>query len=167
MVATGRGPHYSPELIEGGFAIEVADAPLLHEGLNLADLAHVVVLSEHHLIPPDAAARLCRVLLDAQATAVEEFGYDPVHGETYNCRERRFTAMIGKDAGWLHAGPVSTTFGAAAAARRGLMRILSKSGEFRSMIDAPSAQTPLRSRLTPIPASVWSTTRAAQRVGPA
>ena len=33
-----------------------------------------------------------------------EFGYDPAYGEVYNCRERRFAAAIGRDAGWLHAG---------------------------------------------------------------
>ena len=27
----------APELVEAGFAVEVGDAPLLHEGLNLAD----------------------------------------------------------------------------------------------------------------------------------
>jgi 1-aminocyclopropane-1-carboxylate deaminase/D-cysteine desulfhydrase-like pyridoxal-dependent ACC family enzyme len=32
-----EGP--APELIESGFALENADAPLLHAGLNLADLA--------------------------------------------------------------------------------------------------------------------------------
>ncbi len=99
---TGRLGRYSTELVEGGFAIEVADAPLLHEGLNLADLAHLVVLSEQGLVPDDAAARLFAVLLDAQATEVDRFGYDPAYGETYNCRERRFAALIGKDAGWLH-----------------------------------------------------------------
>jgi argininosuccinate lyase len=104
MSVDGARGRYSPELVEGGFAIEVADAPLLHEGLNLADIAHVVVLREQGVIPPDAAGRLYAVLLDAQRTAVADFGYDPVYGETYNCRERRFTAMIGKDAGWLHAG---------------------------------------------------------------
>ncbi|MDT7588927.1 MAG: hypothetical protein QOE32_6477, partial [Pseudonocardiales bacterium] len=34
---------YAEELVEGGFAIEVADAALLHDGLNVADLAHVLV----------------------------------------------------------------------------------------------------------------------------
>ena len=33
-------------LVEAGFALEVADAPLLHAGLNLADIAHVMVLLE-------------------------------------------------------------------------------------------------------------------------
>ncbi|WP_088318969.1 argininosuccinate lyase [Kineosporia sp. R_H_3] len=99
---TGRLGKYAPELVEGGFAIEVADAPLLHEGIDLADLAHLVVLTEQHLVPQDAAARLFAVLLEAHATPVETFGYDPVHGETYNCRERVFAARIGDDAGWLH-----------------------------------------------------------------
>jgi len=95
---------YADELVDGGFAIEVADAPLLHEGLNLADLAHVLVLRESGIVPAVAATRLLRVLRDAHATPVDEFGYDPVHGETYNCRERRFSTEIGNDAGWLHAG---------------------------------------------------------------
>ncbi|MFN0285026.1 MAG: lyase family protein [Kineosporiaceae bacterium] len=105
-MTTGAAPRrrYSAELVEGGFAIEVADAPLLHEGLNLADIAHVVVLREQGVVPQDAAQRLYAVLLDAQRTPVEDFGYDPEYGETYNCRERRFAAMIDRDAGWLHAG---------------------------------------------------------------
>ncbi len=95
-------PRYAPELVDGGFAIEVADAPLLHDGLNLADLAHLVVLTEQGLVPDDAAARLFAVLLDARRTPVEDFGYDPAFGEAYNGRERRFARLIGKDAGWLH-----------------------------------------------------------------
>ena len=98
---TGR---YSEELVEGGFAVEVADAPLLHAGLNVADLAHVLVLRERGVVPDAAARRLLGVLLDAVDTPVAEFGYDPRHGEVYNCRERRFVARIGHDAGWLHAG---------------------------------------------------------------
>jgi argininosuccinate lyase len=93
---------YAAELVEGGFAVEVADAPLLHEGLNLADVAHLVVLGEQGLVPPEAAARLFAVLLDAQRTPVAQFGYDPGLGETYNCREHRFSGLIGDDAGWLH-----------------------------------------------------------------
>ena len=97
------GPgRYSPELVEGGFAIEVADAPLLHHGTGLADLAHLVVLEEQRLVPDGAAARLFAVLMEAHATPVEDFGYDPAYGETYNCRERVFAARIGDDAGWLH-----------------------------------------------------------------
>src|SRR4051794_4575166 len=86
---------YAPELVDGGFAVEVADAPLLHDGLNVADVAHVLVLRERGLIPESAARALLGVLRDAVATPWSEFGYDPAHGEVYNCRERRFAAAIG------------------------------------------------------------------------
>jgi argininosuccinate lyase len=93
---------YAPELVAAGFALEVDDAPLLHHGLNLADLAHVVVLREQRLIPPAAADRLVAVLLEAEDVSADDFGYDPAYGELYNCRERRFAQQIGEDAGWLH-----------------------------------------------------------------
>jgi len=95
---------YAEELVDGGFAVEIADAPFLHDGLNVADLAHVLVLRERGVVPEAAAQRLLAVLLDAVATPAPEFGYDPAQGEAYNCRERRFAAQIGRDAGWLHAG---------------------------------------------------------------
>ena len=76
---TGR---YSEELVEGGFAVEVADAPLLHAGLNVADLAHVLVLRERGVVPDAAARRLLGVLLDAVDTPVAEFGYDPGTGRS-------------------------------------------------------------------------------------
>ena len=79
---------YAPELVEGGFAVEVADAPLLHDGLNVADVAHVLVLRERGVIPDSAARALLGVLREAVATPWSEFGYDPAHGEVYNCRER-------------------------------------------------------------------------------
>lgn len=93
---------YSSELVEAGFALEVADAAILHHWLNVADLAHVVVLREQGLVPSTAAGRLVSVLLDADSVPAESFGYDPVFGELYNCRERRFAEQIGEDAGWLH-----------------------------------------------------------------
>jgi argininosuccinate lyase len=92
------------ELIDSGFALENADAPLLHAGLNLADLAHVIDLRERDVIPADATRALLRVLLAAAATPAAEFPYDPAFGEPYNSRERYFAAQIGDAAGWLHAG---------------------------------------------------------------
>jgi argininosuccinate lyase len=95
---------FAPELVDAGFAVEIADAPLLHDGLNLADLAHVLVLQEDGTIPPGPAQRLCALLLEAQRTAAADFPYDAAYGEMYNCRERYFSERIGSDAGWLHAG---------------------------------------------------------------
>jgi hypothetical protein len=96
--------NYAPELVAGGFAIEIADAELLHAPLDLADLAHVLVLLRREVIPPAAGARLLDALLVLRATPVSEVGYDPARGEIYNCREDWLAHRIGRDAGWLHAG---------------------------------------------------------------
>ncbi|HYT26024.1 MAG TPA: lyase family protein, partial [Actinomycetota bacterium] len=106
-VSRGLGPSAeapAPELVEAGFALEVADAPLLHHGLNLADMAHVLDLRARRVMPEEPARRLLRLLLVAHQTPAAEFPYDPVHGEVYNCRERFFVERLGDDAGWLHAG---------------------------------------------------------------
>ncbi|HWO71821.1 MAG TPA: lyase family protein [Actinomycetota bacterium] len=104
----GVGPPQAPpaqELIEAGFALEVADAPYLHRGLNLADIAHVLVLLEQAIVPAEAARRLLRLLLEVhRRIPVEAFPYDPSVGDVYNCRERFFVERLGDDAGWLHAG---------------------------------------------------------------
>jgi argininosuccinate lyase len=92
------------ELIDSGFALENADAPFLHEGLNLADIAHVLDLLRREIVPAPAARDLLRLLLEVQQVAVEDFPYDPEFGESYNSRERYFVERLGKVAGWLHAG---------------------------------------------------------------
>jgi argininosuccinate lyase len=92
------------ELIDSGFALENADAPFLHEGLNLADIAHVLDLLRREIAPAPAARDLLRLLLEVQQTAVEDFPYNPEFGEPYNSRERFFVERLGKVAGWLHAG---------------------------------------------------------------
>ena len=94
----------APELVDAGFAWEIADAPLLHHGLNLADLGHVMDLRARGLVPEPAAAELLGVLLDAYRTDPADFPYDAGFGEVYNSRERHFAARIGDSAGWLHAG---------------------------------------------------------------
>jgi argininosuccinate lyase len=94
----------APELIEAGFALEVADAPMLHAGLNLADLAHVLALREQGVIPAAGAERLLGLLLEVARWPAERFPYDPRYGDAYNSRERFFVERLGSDAGWLHAG---------------------------------------------------------------
>lgn len=100
------GPLTPPaqELVDSGFTLENNDAPLLHAGLNLADLAHVLDLRGRGVIPEGPARRLLAVLVEAAATPAREFPYNPAYGEPYNSRERHFTSLIGDDAGWLHAG---------------------------------------------------------------
>jgi len=110
-MTTGRshrlgGPSTPPaqELVDSGFTLENDYAPLLHAGLNLADLAHVMDLLERGVIPAGPAHRLLAVLLEAASTPASEFPYDPAYGEPYNSRERHFVSQVGDDAGWLHAG---------------------------------------------------------------
>ena len=100
------GPQTSaaPELVASGFALENDDAPILHRGYNLADLAHVLDLAQRRVIPEHAVRALLSLLLEAYAIEAEDFPYDPAFGEPYNSRERFFVARIGDTAGWLHAG---------------------------------------------------------------
>lgn len=92
------------ELVDSGFQWENDDAPYLHEGLNLADLAHVLDLARRDLLPDEAERALLGLLLEVGLIPAEEFPYDPHLGEPYNSREHYFVARLGDTAGWLHAG---------------------------------------------------------------
>lgn len=98
----GSGP--APELVEAGYRLEVADAAILHEGLCLADLSHVLELVESGVLPQGPAAALFRELLDFLATDPASFPYDPVYGDAYNSRERELERRLGSEAGWLPTG---------------------------------------------------------------
>src|SRR6478736_5123400 len=94
----------APELVRSGFQIESDDAAHLHDGLNLADIAHVLDLSRRGIIPADAERALLALLLDLVETDATDFRYDPELGEPYNSREHYFAERLGDMAGWLHAG---------------------------------------------------------------
>jgi argininosuccinate lyase len=94
----------APELIAAGFELENADAGILHRGMNLADIAHLLDLGTTGVIPPDAARRLLALLLATMDIPASDFPYDPANGEPYNSRERYFVSQAGDVAGWLHAG---------------------------------------------------------------
>jgi argininosuccinate lyase len=91
-------------LIAAGYAWEVADAPVLHDSLNLADLAHAVELADRGILPPGAREKLLGALLDLASMPAEAVDYHPGYGELYDSRERHLVARIGDDAGWLRAG---------------------------------------------------------------
>lgn len=123
----------APELVATGYALETADAPLLHNGLGLADLAHVLALVEADVIPLPAAEDLARELLQILAMPPEEFPYDPVYGDAYNSRERELQNRIGEAAGWLHTGRTRREAGRIAfriALRRGLLDLHDAVGDF-------------------------------------
>ena len=94
----------APELIDAGYAMELADAPLLHRGLGLADLAHVLALHEATVVPARQAAVLLAALLEILDSPAEEFPYDARYGDAYNSRERELERRLGSTAGWLHTG---------------------------------------------------------------
>jgi argininosuccinate lyase len=100
------GPQTSaaPELVASGFTLENADAPILHRGYNLADMAHVLDLAERRILPEHVQVALLTLLLEVHGTDPGDFPYDPAFGEPYNSRERFFVDRIGDTAGWLHAG---------------------------------------------------------------
>jgi len=91
-----RGP--AAELVEAGYALELADAPLLGRGLGLADLAHVVALE---VIPDEDRRALLGALIDLLD---EEIGVDARYGDLVNVRERLLEQRVGTAAGWLNAG---------------------------------------------------------------
>ncbi len=94
----------APELVAAGYGLEIADAGLLHRGLGLADLAHLVALTEAGVAPPAEAAVLARTLLEWLDVPAEDFPYDVTYGDAYNSRERELERRHGATAGWLHTG---------------------------------------------------------------
>jgi argininosuccinate lyase len=90
----GEPPHEpAPELVAAGYAWEAADGGILHDSLNLADLAHALELAQRGVIPPE--------LFESPSTVVD---YDPARGEVCQAREHHLAGRIGDCAGWLRAG---------------------------------------------------------------
>jgi argininosuccinate lyase len=92
------------ELVEAGYGLEIADAALLHRGLALADIAHLVALVEAGVVPPPVVLPLAAALLELLGVSPEDFPYDVIYGDAYNSRERELERRLGVDAGWLHTG---------------------------------------------------------------
>ncbi len=103
-LADAESPPPAEELVNAGYAWEIADAPLLHDCLNVADLAHAVELTERKVLPGPAARALLDALLELTSLPANALDYDPGHGELYDSRERHLAMRIGSDAGWLRAG---------------------------------------------------------------
>ncbi len=94
----------APELVAAGYALELADAPLLHDGLLYADLAHVIGLHESGILDTATARTLLSGLLEMGKISVEEFPYDAVLGDAYNSREKELDRRLGTTAGYVHLG---------------------------------------------------------------
>jgi argininosuccinate lyase len=72
--------------------------------MNLADLAHAVMLIEIGVIPPVAAAGLLVTLLDMHNIPANRFPFDPTRGDAYTNREYVLRQKAPELAGWLQAG---------------------------------------------------------------
>jgi argininosuccinate lyase len=88
----------APELVEAGYELELADAPLLARGFGLADLAHAIALDA---IPGDDRRPLLGALVELLGEDVE---IDSRYGDIANVRERELERRVGAAAGWLNAG---------------------------------------------------------------
>lgn len=96
--------HERSELAESGYAWEIADAPILHEALNLADLEHALELLAIGAVSRTDSALLLKGLLDLHSLPAEAVGYDPSLGELVTSREAYLADQIGTVAGFLRAG---------------------------------------------------------------
>ena len=130
----GRGP--APELVEAGYELELADAPLLAHGLGLADLAHVIALDA---IPDGDRRALLAALV---ALLDEEMEIDARYGDLVNVRERVLEQRIGSAAGWLNAGRT----------RREAGRIAFRIALRRRVLDLAAAVTRYATALTEVAA---------------
>ena len=92
------------ELVKAGFAMEMADAHLLHDAFTLADLAHVLALDDLGFLRAEDVDALLAALLEMASVPPEEFPYDAAYGDPWNSRERRLEALAGARAGWLTLG---------------------------------------------------------------
>jgi argininosuccinate lyase len=92
------------ELVQSANQLEVAYAPYLYKGLSLADLAHVVMLAQAGIIPPEPARELISVLLEIHAIPASDFYFDPAVGDAYKNREREVLRRAPNAGGWLRTG---------------------------------------------------------------
>ena len=92
------------ELAESGYTWEIADAPILHAALNLADLEHALELRAIGAVTEAEGATLLKGLLALHSLPAEAVGYDPSLGELVTSREAYLDGEIGDAAGFLRAG---------------------------------------------------------------
>jgi len=94
----------SPELAESGYAWEIADAPILHNALNIADISHALELLDAGVTSGEDTRTLLSGLLHLTSLSSAEVNYDPSIGEMVTCREQFLIDLVGPVAGSLRAG---------------------------------------------------------------
>ncbi len=134
----GSGP--APELVEAGFALEMAEAPSSHDGFALADIAHALALLDAGVLAGAQGAALLGALLEMAAMPADKFPYDAAFGDPWNSRERVLEELAGPAAGWLWVGRPRRE-GARVALRLALRRaVLDAHAALTALADAYLAQ---------------------------
>jgi argininosuccinate lyase len=91
-------------LVRSAYRHDCADADILLDGLNAADMAHAVALSDAGVIPKDAQSALFTALVETSHAPEGSITIDPSLGDVYNCREAYLKQTYGDVSGWLNAG---------------------------------------------------------------
>src|SRR5205085_10795187 len=99
---------------------------------SLADLAHIVMMLEIEVVPPDTGRRLLGLLIDLHHTPVERVQLGPVLGDLYSNREGWVSRRDAHAAGWLSAGRArreASTVAYRVAVRRRLLDLMAATGD--------------------------------------
>lgn len=91
-------------LIDSAYEHDCEDADILLPWMHYADLAHAKMLTAEGVIPKKSAKVLLQGLLEQLSIPVEIFPIRKELGDVYNSKDAHLKSLIGKDAGWLHAG---------------------------------------------------------------
>lgn len=132
-----EGP--AAELVQAAYRREIGDAAVLWSGLDLADLAHTVMLIEQGIVPAEPGAALLRLLLELHEVPVEEFPLDAALEDVATNREAWLRRRDEAAAGWIGAGRARrepTTIAYRIAVRRRLLALAASIADFgRSLTD--------------------------------
>jgi argininosuccinate lyase len=92
------------ELIRSANRLEVSNAPILYDGLSLADLAHVTLLMKAGIIPEVTGKQVLKAILEMRTLPCEAFPFDPARGDVYKNRESYLNQQLPEAGGWLRTG---------------------------------------------------------------
>lgn len=94
----------APELVQSAYQLETDDSAILWREMSLADLAHILMMIEIGVLPPETGRRLLALLIELHHTPVSDVQLDPVLGDVYSNREGWVSRRDADAAGWLSAG---------------------------------------------------------------
>lgn len=94
----------SQALVDSAFDYELKLKHFLHEGLGMADMAHVAMLMRTKIIKPDVGKALLKELLTLQKQTLSKLKFSPRHGDLYNNRDLYLSKKTGNLSGVLHTG---------------------------------------------------------------